>query len=490
MKRKYLILTCLFFMVVGYASVSTTLSLKGNSDIANKLDEFDVYFSDVLVNGERDMVPVKDPHTLEFHPDFTDGEYELEYDVTNSSPDYDADVDVVCTSENKEFVLSNSFDNSKVLESSETRKGTLTISVSDSPWIFSDNDLDGQISVGDLYTLRSNSNEKFNVIGVTDEKISLLSSMMLDSTYRQSSSPQLGLFASEVGWEYKPGPKEIDIFAYEGDAGTFVTEYVSFLRETTGDTSITGNLITLKELKSLGCIINDDYSSTNSDTLTCENSPYASWLLINNAFWTRSANPASEKGVWAVVSSGKLGQGIVGFIFSPAGYRPVITIDKSVVNAPVTCKIVAKAVENKELGGGTVPGPVVPLTEAEKFCCDKGFKYGMDFIMPYQSSDFDEYLATPAYTCSNNEDYDPYYNFDKDGNLIYTNDIDPQTFCENKGYSYGMYGANTYTSAGWEEGNYDETVYLCAYDVDFEFDVDGYDRDGNLVWQFISDRAM
>ena len=117
MKNKYIFLMCLVFMVVGYASVSTTLSLSNNTDIANILSEFDVYFSDVKINGEQNYSPVEDSNTLIFAPDFSDGDYVLEYDVTNSSKNYDADVEVICTSDNNNVSIKNEFSNSVLLAS-------------------------------------------------------------------------------------------------------------------------------------------------------------------------------------------------------------------------------------------------------------------------------------------------------------------------------------------------------------------------------------
>ena len=60
--------------------------------------------------------------------------------------------------------------------------------------------------------------------------------------------------------------------------------------------------------------------------------------------------------------------------------------------------------------------------------------------------------------------------------------LDAQTFCENKGYNYGMIYGSTY-ELGWsEEGDINDSYYLCADEENFECDVYGYDVSGTLVY--------
>ena len=62
--------------------------------------------------------------------------------------------------------------------------------------------------------------------------------------------------------------------------------------------------MSLKELKKLGCTINDDYSAGSE--LTCTNSIHKSWLLKGNGFWTHSAFPTDTTKVWVVLEDGNL----------------------------------------------------------------------------------------------------------------------------------------------------------------------------------------
>ena len=152
----------------------------------------------------------------------------------------------------------------------------------------------------------------------------MLAQQNLGTNYRQSETQNGVAFASSNGWGYTPGPKEIDIKQYIGKASTYVSEYVTYLQsEMKGDFFVSGNLITLAELKSLGCTIQDDYSYTGNET--CANSKYSSWLVNDQNWWTRST-PSSyggTGGVWGVSSSGILDDTYYVDLY---GIRPVITM--------------------------------------------------------------------------------------------------------------------------------------------------------------------
>ena len=175
----------------------------------------------------------------------------------------------------------------------------------------------------DIGTEISIGAEKFNVIRQTDDTVTLLAQYNLGTDYRQSTTSNDGTFADSDGWEYSPGPKEINIPSFDGNARTYVNECVTYLQGETGDTTLSGNLITLTELKGLGCTINDDYSY--SDGLNCTNSPYKSWLINNQGWWSRSANSASADDAWFVDNYGYLSDSDYR---DSRGVRPVITISK------------------------------------------------------------------------------------------------------------------------------------------------------------------
>ena len=176
------------------------------------------------------------------------------------------------------------------------------------------------IDVGDEIHI---SGEKFNVINQTDDTVTMLAKYNLGIDYRQSTTENPVTFASSDGWEYTPGPKEIDIQEWSTNHKTYVNEYVEYLKKTLGDNTINGDLITLKELKSLGCTIKDDYSITTENT--CVNNSYKEWLVNGQNWWTRSAESTSSRSVWHVYFDGSINSHGYSYNY---GIRPVITISK------------------------------------------------------------------------------------------------------------------------------------------------------------------
>jgi hypothetical protein len=172
--------------------------------------------------------------------------------------------------------------------------------------------------IGDEKTI---AGEQFYVISVSDDTVTMLAQDALNSSYRQSTTATAVKVTNTNGWENTPGPKEIDIQSFDGPAQTYINEYVNYLRTTTGDTSITGNLITLNELKALGCTISDDYSYNNSPN--CNNSEYKSWIVKSYNWWTRSTFPKNNVAVWFVRTDGQLYYN--GYTSSFA-IRPTITV--------------------------------------------------------------------------------------------------------------------------------------------------------------------
>ena len=146
-----------------------------------------------------------------------------------------------------------------------------------------------------------------------------------------SETPVTITFSNSVGWEYTPAPKEIDIQQYDGPVKTYLNEYVSYLQNLTGDTNLDGTLITLNELKGLGCTINDSY--TYESGLTCANSEYKNWLVNGTLWWTRSAISTDANDIWVVCKSGTLSYDNHGPYYgsNTIGIRPVIIISKSIL---------------------------------------------------------------------------------------------------------------------------------------------------------------
>ena len=169
-------------------------------------------------------------------------------------------------------------------------------------------------------------NEMFNIIIDNGGTVSMLAKYNLGTNYRQSTSNNYVSFSDSYGWEYEIGPKEIDIQTFAGNAKTYVNSYVSYLKNEIGDSKISGNLITLKELKLLGCSIKDDYTYISG--LTCANSMHKSWLVNNQSWWTRSVNSPYSNDVWMMRADASLHSDNNDYKY---GIRPVITISKYIL---------------------------------------------------------------------------------------------------------------------------------------------------------------
>ena len=476
MKNRKLIIIIVLLLAVGFAAVSTTLYINGNTNINPNQDDFDVYYSDAYVNGVQDKSVITDDTHIVFETELTSlgQKYVLDYEVTNGSKNYDAELVMECTQGNDYLSVTNVFDDDSILKAKAKRDGKLTLELiksyageedlevsiectinanaierdslgienrseitveavdsnntnlnakayeitgseetalldslvetgyvtdasevdalievksdefenfatttfdvssiaeegdkvvilhfneetqeweyigeeivdaegkvtgdftSYSPVAFVVKKEDGTLEVikttyeiGDEVTL---AGETFNVISQTDDTVTLLASNVLGTDYRQTESTNPGeygvAFSSTKGWENTPGPKEIDIQTWSTNPKTYVNEYITYLQSETGSSSIIGNLITLAQLKALGCTINDDYSYTSG--LTCANSSNASWLVNGQYWWTRSAYAVNSTGVWIVDTSGVLSANYYYSTYS--GVRPVITISKS-----------------------------------------------------------------------------------------------------------------------------------------------------------------
>lgn len=170
--------------------------------------------------------------------------------------------------------------------------------------------------------------EKFNVISDNGTTVSMLAKYNLGTDYKQVKGQNYVSFSDNIGWVNSPGPKEIDIQNHDGNAKTYINEYVEYLIEITQSVSISGDLITLKELNSLGCLISSDYSwLINIEDRTCNNSIHKLWLVDSyNNWWTKSANPDFSERIYIVVKEGYIKNTYNDNAI--ASIRPVITISK------------------------------------------------------------------------------------------------------------------------------------------------------------------
>ena len=128
MKRKNMLLVVLL-MAVGFAAVSTTLYINGQTKINANQDDFNVYYSDAYVNGVQDKSVITDDTHITFTTELSAlGEkYILDYEVTNGSKNYDAELEMVCTGGNDYLSVINDFDDDTILQAKALREGKLTL---------------------------------------------------------------------------------------------------------------------------------------------------------------------------------------------------------------------------------------------------------------------------------------------------------------------------------------------------------------------------
>ncbi len=129
-KKKILFLSILL-MTIGFASVSTVLYLNGQTFVASNTGDFDVYFIKAVENGVENASIIQDKTHIEFTTELTgvDDTYILNYDVTNASKQYDANIVMNCTGGNEYLRVENKFDTTKILPARTTRSGVLTLTV-------------------------------------------------------------------------------------------------------------------------------------------------------------------------------------------------------------------------------------------------------------------------------------------------------------------------------------------------------------------------
>ena len=177
-------------------------------------------------------------------------------------------------------------------------------------------------AVGDVIAIGS---EKFNVMSNDGTNIKMFAQYNLSADYKQTSTSTRKSFSNAKGWTAN---SDIDIQQYDGEAKTYVNEYVSYLQGLADNNSISGTLITISELRKLGCtgpVTNS--SMTNYNYYICENSTYESWLINGQTTWTRTATSDTASTPWNFREDGRVHD----YQNNGFGIRPVITIPASLI---------------------------------------------------------------------------------------------------------------------------------------------------------------
>lgn len=344
MRNAYIFIGILF-LTVGFAAISITLNIEGSSSLLTNVDDFGLYYSDAYVNGSQSLGIVKSDTVFEVNTVLWQvGEtYTVEYEVTNGSENYDADVAVVCTGGNEYYTMENTFDSSTQLGAKQSRTGVLKFTLNrlysgnengvsfecviNGEAIERDEIGEGEVDkpVSEQYfpgkevEIKSESGvEKFFYLSEDEDTVSLFAQHNLCSNFTQCEEGEDVPFSDVGGWE--PG-EVVDIQDYDGPVKTYINGYVDYLKEITGIEEITATLITLEEMQILGCQSTELGDPRN----TCNESQHKDWLINGNSFWTRSTYGGEVDRIWRMYSDGFSNFDYYG---SHYGVRPVITIPK------------------------------------------------------------------------------------------------------------------------------------------------------------------
>ncbi len=126
-------------LIVGFAAVTSTLVINGVLNIGENRDDFKIIFTSASIDGtKRNDVINADKTSITYETKMLttiDEESVLDYEVTNTSRNYDAEVDIVCNvvDETDNVIEGNNIyvdmtyePNSMTLLSGETKKGKIT----------------------------------------------------------------------------------------------------------------------------------------------------------------------------------------------------------------------------------------------------------------------------------------------------------------------------------------------------------------------------
>ena len=139
MKRKSAIIIAVLIMTIGFAAISTTLVMNGTTKVSENTDDFSVIFTsasldgidvyDSVIDGTKKIITFETSELKTLNQTSV-----LNYEVTNNSSNYDAEVSVNCkVKENttaKYTSIKNELENNTtIVKAKESINGTLTVTL-------------------------------------------------------------------------------------------------------------------------------------------------------------------------------------------------------------------------------------------------------------------------------------------------------------------------------------------------------------------------
>lgn len=139
MKKKASIVVSILLLTVGFAAISTTLVINGNAVVGENAEDFEVIFTKATLDGEDVYESVVDDtkKVITFETNElkqANQKSVLNYEVTNNSTNYNAEVQINCKvkdeTQTKYTSIKNELEgNTTIVKSKETLNGTVTITL-------------------------------------------------------------------------------------------------------------------------------------------------------------------------------------------------------------------------------------------------------------------------------------------------------------------------------------------------------------------------
>ena len=219
MKKRASIIVAILLLAVGFAAISTTLIINGNTSVGENTDDFDVIFTKASLDGTDVYNTVIDSTKKIIN--FTTSDLKilnqtsvLTYEVTNNSSNYDAEVEVNCKVKDNTTAKYTSIENvlegnATVIKAKNTVNGTLTVTLNKTAT--------EEVTEEYICTITANAVER-DTLGVSTTSLYNLMESKADKTtvidykVRSGASGTNGIYtttATEGG---------IPVYYYRGDA--------------------------------------------------------------------------------------------------------------------------------------------------------------------------------------------------------------------------------------------------------------------------------
>ena len=171
-KLKIYLILALLSMTVGYATLNTTLGVEGLVRLA-KNNELKIYISKLQIDGvDQKSLLSSDGQTFKFTSNHIKniGSSIIDYQVTNSSKEYDAEVGMTCSPEIHNDTTLHYDATSKVLEMGKEMDGNVTSSTEVSEKLSLYNEIKNQVKGADTTLNFSTVSSSTNGEGVYSTK--------------------------------------------------------------------------------------------------------------------------------------------------------------------------------------------------------------------------------------------------------------------------------------------------------------------------------